>query len=353
VRAIVVSEFMGGRLDEGIRKFATHLLAGLSSHCDATGITTQGESDASRHIESVHGGKLFGGRLLRERIAGARPDLIVYVPSASGTLFSFLRAQALKRAFPSAKLAIVLTQGRHHSAPVRMMLRKLAPDAVFCQSFPTMRYLESLGIKAQFLPSGVDTDRFRPMVPGTRAALRAKYGLPDGEFLVLHAGHLVRGRNAGLLGRLEWIGRGVMLAGRSMGLDSSLKKELEGRGVIVVDRYIENVEELYQAADCYLFPVREDDSAMEFPLSVLEAMACNLPVVAHPYGGLLMALRAHEGLAFGEDDDALLAGLRAAKDLTRVDTRSQVIELTWAHVAGRLLQMMEEKEDARPVARAI
>lgn len=352
MRAIVVSENMGGRLDEGIRKFATQLMTGLAAHyCDVTGITTESEgTDSIRHVSA---GKLFGGSALRNAIADAQPGLIVYVPSASGTLFSFLRARALKRAWPSARVAMVLTQGRRHTAPVRALLRNLAPDAVFCQSSGTMRYLESAGIQARFLPSGVDTQRFQAVAPEAKAALRAKYGLPDGEFLVLHAGHLLRGRNADLLGRLEWIGRGIMLAGRSTGLDAALKQELEGHGVIVVDRYIEDVEELYQAADCYLFPVREEDSAMEFPLSVLEAMACNLPVVAHPYGGLLMGLEARDGLVFGQTDEALLAGLGAAKELTNVDTRSQAIGLSWEGVGGRLLQMMDEKEDVRAIAAAV
>ena len=226
---------------------------------------------------------------------------------------------------------------------MRALLRRLAPDAVFCQSAATMRYLAGVGISATFLPSGVDAERFRPATAERKAALRGKYGLPEGEFLVLHAGHLVRGRNAGLLGKLEGIGRGVMLAGRSMGLDAELKRELEESGVIVVDRYVEDVEELYQSCDCYLFPVREDDSAMEFPLSVLEAMACNLPVVAHPYGGLPLALEPRDGLVFAKSDDGLLAGVREARGGVS-DTRSQALALTWERAAERLLETMKVKK---------
>ncbi len=354
MRVVVVSENLGGRLDEGIRKFATQLMVGLADHCDVFGIATQPLEDDNRSgfIQTVVAGKVFSGGQMREAIADARPDLTVYVPSASGTLFSFLRARALKNAWPSAKVAMVLTQGRRHAPPVRAMLKHLAPDAIFCQSRGTMRYLQSAGIDAQFLPSGVDTQRFQPVTPDVKAALRRKYGLPEGEFLVLHAGHLLRGRNAALLGRLEWIGRGVMLAGRSMGLDAELKRDLEGRGVIVVDRYVEEVEELYQSVDCYLFPVREEDSAMEFPLSVLEAMACDLPIVAHPYGGLPLALAPRDGLVFADGDEALLAGVRAAKNVT-ANTRMQAQDFTWERVAERLLEMMNEKEDVRAIAAAV
>jgi len=354
MRALVISENLGGRLDEGIRKFATRLVDGLAAHCDATGIATESGSDTDS-IRLLAGGKLLRSPLLRAAVAELAPDLVVYVPSASGTLFSFMRAHSLKRAYPRAHVAMVLAQMRPHTPPVSRILRRFSPDTLFCQSPATYAYFEKLRMRPWFLPSGVDTHRFQPVSAGYRSVLRRKHGLPQGEYLVFHAGHLTAARNTGLLAQLEGVGaRGVMLAGSSMGADPRLKTHLEREGVTVIDRYVERVEELYQAADAYLFPVRTADSAMEFPLSVLEAMACNLPVVAHPYGGLTLALRAGDGLTFADTDEGMLAALVAARDSTEpIDTRAQALDLTWDRVAGRLLEATDVKRDAGTFAATV
>lgn len=354
MRAVVVSENMGPPLDEGIRKFATSLVDGLSHHCEAFGIATGEEFAGQRDGPIMHapGGKLFGAPGLRDALDAISPDVVIYVPSASGTLFSFLRARALRRIRPDAQHSLVLAQPRRHTAPVRRLLSRAAPGTVFCQSEASLDYMRSAGIEARFLPSGVDLERFHPASSDARRLLRRKYGLPEGEYLVFHAGHLKAGRNAHLLAQLEGIGRGVMLAGRSMGLDPELRRAMKDSGVIVIDSYVEDVHELYQAVDCYLFPVREEDSAMEFPLSVLEAMACDLPVVAYPYGGLPYALLQEGGLFFAESDEEMIDAIRAAR-VMRSDTRAQAGAFGWPRIAASVLEALEEERDARAFAVAV
>ena len=58
--------------------------------------------------------------------------------------------------------------------------------------------------------------------------------------------------------------------------------------------YIPEVEDIYRLSDLYLFLAESDTAAIEVPLSVLEAMACNLPVICTPFGGLLRRLSIDE-----------------------------------------------------------
>jgi glycosyltransferase involved in cell wall biosynthesis len=363
MRAVVVSEHMGPPLDEGIRKFATCLVSGLSSHVEACGIAagspyprplsrSGGREEMITDDERIlhaPGGRLFRGRALRYTLRAIDPDLIVYVPSASGTLFSFLRARGLQYICPDAHVSMVLPQMRRHTAPVRRLLSRLTPDSVFCQSAGTAGYLASLGVDSRFLPSGVDLRTFQPLSPSLKMHLRFKYCLPAKEYLVLHTGHLTPGRNTRVLGKLEGVGRAVMLAGRSAGRDPRIKRKLEQQGVIVIDTYVERVEELYQAVDCYMFPVREEDAAMEFPLSVLEAMACDLPVIAYPYGGLPLALEPRDGLVFAENDDALLEAVGDSKQI-QSNTRAQAQAFDWPRVAATILEAAEVRNAGAIVA---
>ena len=45
--------------------------------------------------------------------------------------------------------------------------------------------------------------------------------------------------------------------------------------------YLENVEEVYQMADAYLFPTRSAEFVISIPLSVMEALSCGVPVIGY------------------------------------------------------------------------
>jgi len=351
-RVTVVSENMGGVLDEGIRKFATGLLDGFGVHAEASGVATSGGESSHPLVKAVPGSRLYTGRSLRREIESLRPELVVYVPSASATSFAFWRARMLKRYAPGGQVALVATQPRYHTALGRLAASEMTPDKVFAQSRESIRYLEWLGMTPQFLPGGVDLQRFRPVTAERKAALREDLGLPQNAYLVLHVGQLKPGRNVELLTRLGGIGTAVVVAGKSLGRDEALRQRLTQSGAILINGYLQHVEIAYQACDAYLFPVREDDAAMDFPLSVLEAMACNLPVVAYPYGGLPLAFGSGEGLVFVESDEAMLNAIEAVKR-TPVATRQKARPYAWDRVAGRFLETMQRARDAEIYSRAV
>lgn len=352
-RIAVVSENMGGVLDEGIRKFATSLLDGFRAHGDAFGIATAG-GDHTWHpmVKYVSANKLFTGKALKAELAELDPQLIVYIPSASGTAFAFWRARMLKRYAPQALVAMVAVQPRYHSIFGRLMVSEMGPDKVFAQSRDMIRYMEWLGKPAQFVPSGVDLERFRPVTPDRKRELREKHGLPLDDYLVLHVGHLKPGRNVELLAKCRDVATPVLVCGKSMGSDLDLWQKLIEAGVMVIDSYVQEIEEIYQACDAYVFPTREEDSAMDFPLSVLEAMACNLPVVAYPFGGLPLAFEPGEGLVFVESDEAMVAAVESVRRIP-ASTRMKAEPYSWAKVAGRMLELMEGMDDAEAYSRAV
>ena len=50
--------------------------------------------------------------------------------------------------------------------------------------------------------------------------------------------------------------------------------------------YITHLEEIYALSDCYVFPTTDRRYCVEMPLSVLEAMSCNLPMLTTRFGAL-------------------------------------------------------------------
>ena len=146
-----------------------------------------------------------------------------------------------------------------------------------------------IGDKAKYLKTGVDCRRFAPVTKEKKVSLRKKYGIPVDKLVVLHVGHMKAGRN---IAQLASVGEDfhIVLVTSSLTKaeeDLGIRRLLEERkNMTIMDTYLPHIEEIYQMSDVYFFPVVDENSCIDVPLSALEAAACGLPVVTTPYGEL-------------------------------------------------------------------
>jgi len=133
----------------------------------------------------------------------------------------------------------------------------------------------------------------------------------------------------------------VIIGSTSTPQDGELLKELKAESITVIADYVERIEEFYQLADCYVFPAVERLSAIEVPLSVLEAMACNLPVVTTPFGGLPSMFVEGDGLRFSRSEEDFVTLVHSALlEKNNCKTRAMVTPYAWPCISARLLDLL-------------
>ena len=149
--------------------------------------------------------------------------------------------------------------------------------------------------KVRLIPNAVDTTRFIPVDNTQKMRLRQKLDLPQEANIAIYTGRLVSYKGLPLLLQIwkEICCRHenplLLLAGtggldihnceaglREFAASSNMEKNVRFLGAV------NNVEEYLQAADLFAFPTEND----AFPSSVVEAMACSLPVIATPVGAI-------------------------------------------------------------------
>lgn len=168
---------------------------------------------------------------------------------------------------------------------------------------------DGAGQKIRLLHNGIDLATFVPE-PGPHrssfsilcvARLVEKKGLPH---LVEACGHL---RDRGLGFRCQIVGRGnlrPLVTG--MIRELRLEKHVRLRGAVRQGE----VPDLYRAADVCVLPaiVASDGNREGLPVSIVEALACGLPVVATPVSGIAEVVRHdHNGLLVPPGDSSALA----------------------------------------------
>jgi glycosyltransferase involved in cell wall biosynthesis len=361
MRICVFSERLKRPYDEGIKNFAVHLMRALAPTNDVLALTCGGLTDPEYGIENIEVNRLLLSARLSERIREFQPQAIVYVPTACGTMFSFARARVLRHygrtprqrdvdavarlsgeGVPDARMVLIVLQPRHYSALGRYVIHRLAPDWVFAQSVRTSDLLRSLGCRTALFPPAVDTERFHPASPAEKEMLRARYGIPASARVVSHVGHLQSERNLKHFLAFQALPgyHAVVVASTSTLQDEHIKETLRTAGTTVVDTYVPNIEDIYRLSDLYLFLPEQETAAIEMPLSVLEAMACNLPVICTPFGGLPDFFCAGDGL-FYWDSKAQLGDLVATALSTTSATRTLVEPYTWAAAAQACVRLLQ------------
>lgn len=149
--------------------------------------------------------------------------------------------------------------------------------------------------KIHLIPNGVDTALFSPVNDEQKAFLREKLKLPQAATIAIYTGRLVSYKGLPLLlkvwneirCRQENV---ILLLAGIGGLDihnceAQLHNYVRSAGLeenVLFLGSVENIPEYLQAADLFVFPTEND----AFPSSLIEAMACGLPIVTTPVGAI-------------------------------------------------------------------
>ncbi len=179
----------------------------------------------------------------------------------------------------------------------RLALRRLA--LVISVSSSTARLWQSTGIRAesvQVVHTGIDTNHYVPAAAHERIATRRSLGLDPSAFFILYIGRLALVKGVDLLVEAflklsaeEPSARLVVVGGPSLAAEPEAARRYEEKlrvmgepaGVLFL-RHKKDVLPLIQSADLVVAPSRWQEP---FSRSVIEPLACGVPVIATSVGG--------------------------------------------------------------------
>lgn len=233
--------------------------------------------------------------------------------------------------------------------------------AVICNSFMVAgeirRHFGVAPDKLHVLYSGVDLEAFHPRIgPEEGRALRARLGIPDDAmtYLLVGSGFGRKGLPLLLRALAELPDRRARLLIVGRDRTESRMRRLAGRLGLSSRVYFAGaqaeVAPWYGAADCLALPSLYDP----FPNTVLEALACGLPVIVSDHSGAAELVRPGEnGYVCGAlDVDGLVGAMAtvAAADRVRMAkmARATVASLSLDAMAERLLALYRTLLAATP-----
>ena len=197
------------------------------------------------------------------------------------------------------------------------------------------------------ISNGIDTEKFRPD-PAMRAEIRARYAIPDEARLLLFVSHEFHRKGlAHLVGAMEKLGETYRLLVIGSDSPAPYRKMASAavNGRMIFAGRQGNIERFYTAADAFVLPT----SYETFSLVCIEAMACAVPVLATPVGGIEDYLKdGVNGYRIRQDADDIVQALNAvfeapgAHASLSAGARATALGYGWDMIAGRYLDLARE-----------
>jgi D-inositol-3-phosphate glycosyltransferase len=290
----------------------------------------------------LHGFRVpFHTEILR-RIAGAHPAILMTHGMSTAPVTEM---KGLHR--PATYLRLLAEQ-RALSAALTQVEMITAPS-----QYAAAEIRKLYGGRIEPLTMGCDFAFWHPIpASASKAALRARLGLPSDAVILLSAGNFVPlKRFEALIATVESLEAArpcfLIIAGHgSPERTGALQRTMEplarrGRGLLHPYVTGEALRDLYWASDLYVTRSVSEGSSV----SVMKAMACGLPVVSTPVGETAERMaREGAGLLIPDDDRAWRAALQSALDARLPEALDRELArgvYDWRPIATRCVQLIQ------------
>jgi len=287
-----------------------------------------------------------------KKIKKYKPDIIHYWAGPRTRSFFILW---LFKLFSGCKKTF-LTAIRPQLSVISLFLSEfIKPKLIFAQSSYYKNIFDKFGYPTVSFPNGIDTKKFSPVDENRKTILRAKYNVPIDKFIVTHVGHITPWRSLEIFEQIAKDKRYYILIIASTSLfnpDEWVLEKLIQSGCDVRTKQIEDIEEIYQLSDCYVFPggissnqklpiffaKKKNVPAIEIPLSVLEAMSCDIPIITSKFGGLTDIIQEGSGVYFIDRHDDIINQLTNISSNSKiVGNRKGILKYDWNYLYDQLI----------------
>lgn len=322
---IVILGIKTSVLDEGAKNVATNISAALEKHNDIL-VIHQRDALSLKTLKLI---RLFN------------PVAIASMHGPSPKTIILLR---LLKLLTGVRKTIAVGTQPHLNNIHLLMFNLIKPDLVLHQSVIWRDRLTRFGYRTLPLSNGVDTDKFKPDADlRTITELKKSLNIDSDKKVVLHVGPVNNNRGLETLEQLntrEDIQ--VVVAGSTTApFIPELAKRLKNNGIIVKNEYFPSINTLYCMCDVYIFPVQNYGGSIEMPLTVLEAMACDKPVITSRFRGLPDFLTETKSLRFFDTYEDIEKNIDEIMGQT--GNRKFILNYTWDNIANTLVDIIKER----------
>lgn len=338
---LIISNSLNNVSDEGCLKVAASLVSRIKKAVPEALIVTYERRSELSDIHFEINNKLMLSKELFSLLRKHKEE-IIYIPFPARPFATALRIFILSL-YTRKKPKVISVMKYRMGIISKILLRVSGADFVVFSKEAEDFYDTIVGEKhVSYLKTGVDTQKFVPVSKEKKEALKEKYGF-DARPVILHVGHLNRGRNVAQLMKLDKKYQ-ILLVTSTLTKneqDIELKNELlKSPNIKIIDDYIPHIEEVYQLSDAYFFPVVEQGRCIDVPLSVMEAASCNKPIITTDFGEMKQ-FRGKKDFYFIEsfDENELNALAEKALACEDAETRSAVLDYDWKNAVSYLTKI--------------
>ena len=174
-------------------------------------------------------------------------------------------------------------------------------EVIISSSKKTQASLRNIGIstdKIRLIPPAIDSSLFNPYVSAD--GVKESLNLVPNDHILLYVGDLTKTRGLHVLIEalnlvLEQFPNTRLLLAVNMPLEKykagkfEIKQKISSFGLddeVIPLGIVSNMHEIMAASDIFIAPYLSIESIADPPISVLEAMACGIPVIATNVGGI-------------------------------------------------------------------